>query len=152
MKWFLGWAMCLAFAPTLLGCSTAAEHREAVRADDAGRLSAGKVQREIRMGMTSAEVAEALGPPNVFASDENRREVWVYDRIATEHAYSASSGGVAALNLAGFTGSVAGGGGVLPNFLKSAGASSTSQRTLTSIIKFTEDHRVRDFAYRQSSF
>jgi len=102
--------------------------------------------------MTSAEVAEALGSPNVVATDENRREVWVYDRIATEHAYSANSGGVAALILAGFTGSVAGGGGVLPNFLKSAGASSTSQRTLTVIIKFTEDHRVRDFAYRQSSF
>lgn len=90
MKRLLGWAMCLACAPTLLGCSTAAEHREAVRADDAGRLSAGKVQREIRMGMTNAEVAEALGSPNVVATDENRREVWVYDRIATEHAYSAS--------------------------------------------------------------
>jgi hypothetical protein len=38
------------------------------------------------------------------------------------------------------------------HFFNSAGASSSSQRTLTVIIKFTEDHRVRDFAYRQSSF
>jgi outer membrane protein assembly factor BamE (lipoprotein component of BamABCDE complex) len=152
MKRLRFWAVGLVFAVALLGCSTATEHRQAVRADEAGRLNAGKVQREIRLGMTSAEVAEALGSPNVVASDESRREVWVYDRIATEHAYSTSSGGVTALILAGFTGSVAGGGGVLPNFFNSAGASSTSQRTLTVIVKFTEEHRVRDFAYRQSSF
>jgi outer membrane protein assembly factor BamE (lipoprotein component of BamABCDE complex) len=152
MKRFLAWAICLAVTLSFLGCSTASDHRKAVRAEDADRLTAGRVQREIRVGMTSAEVAEALGSPNVIATDENRREVWVYDRIATEHAYSASSGGVAALILAGFTGSVAGGGGILPNFFRSEGASSTSQRTLTVIVKFAEDHRVRDFAYRQSSF
>jgi len=33
-----------------------------------------------------------------------------------------------------------------------AGASSTSQRTLTVIIKFGTDNRVRDFAYHQSKF
>ncbi len=131
MKRFLTWAICLALAVTFTGCSTASDHRKAVRAEDADRLTAGRVQREIRVGMTDAEVAEALGAPNVIATDENRREVWVYDRIATEQAYSASSGGVAALILAGFTGSVAAGGGILP---------------------ITEDHRVRDFAYRQSSF
>jgi outer membrane protein assembly factor BamE (lipoprotein component of BamABCDE complex) len=152
MQRFSVWAICLALTLTMLGCSTAVEHRQAVMADAAGQLSAGKVQREIRVGMASSDVAEALGSPNVVATDESRREVWVYDRIATEHAYSTSSGGVTALILAGFTGSVAGGGGVLPNFFKSAGASSTSQRTLTVIIKFSEDHRVRDFAYRQSSF
>jgi outer membrane protein assembly factor BamE (lipoprotein component of BamABCDE complex) len=152
MKRILVWAICLAFTVTFVGCSTASDHRKAVRAEDGDRLTAGKVQREIRVGMTNAEVAEALGSPNVIATDENRREVWVYDRIATEHAYSASSGGVAALILAGFTGSVAGGGGILPNFFRSEGASSTSQRTLTVIVKFNEDHRVRDFAYRQTSF
>ena len=145
-------AIWMVFTVTLLGCSTTAEHRQAVRDDAAGQLSAGTVQREIRLGMASADVAEALGAPNVVATDESRREVWVYDRIATEHAYSTSSGGVTALILAGFTGSVAGGGGALPNFFKSTGAASTSQRTLTVIVKFTEDHRVRDFAYRQSSF
>jgi hypothetical protein len=152
MKRLHVWPLGLVCAVALLGCSTANEHLQAVQADDAGRLSAGKVQREIRLGMTSAEVAEALGVPNVVATDESRREVWVYDRLATEHAYSTSSGGVTALILAGFTGSVAGGGGLLPNFFNSAGASSTSQRALTVIVKFTEEHRVRDFAYRQSSF
>jgi hypothetical protein len=33
-----------------------------------------------------------------------------------------------------------------------AGASSSTQRTLTIVIKFDEGNKVRDFAYRQSSF
>ena len=57
------------------------------------------------------------------------------------------------LILAGFVGGdAAGGGGISPSFSKSAGASSTTQRTLTIIIKFDEENKVRDFAYRQSTF
>jgi outer membrane protein assembly factor BamE (lipoprotein component of BamABCDE complex) len=135
------------------GCTTASEHRQEVRADDKDRLSVGKVQREIKVGMSGAEVVEALGSPNIVTTDEQRREVWVYDKIATEHAYSTSSGGVSALILAGFiSGNAGAGGGILPSYSKSAGASSTSQRTLTVVIKYDENGKVRDFAYRQSSF
>ena len=135
------------------GCASVAEHRQAVRSDDTDRLTVGKVQREIRVGMSSAEVIEVLGSPNMVTTDEKRREVWVYDKIATERAYSSSSGGVSALILGGFVGgSGAAGGGVGPSFSKGTGASSTTQRTLTIIIKFDEQKKVRDFAYRQSSF
>jgi outer membrane protein assembly factor BamE (lipoprotein component of BamABCDE complex) len=135
------------------GCMSAGEHRQAVRGEETDRLTVGKVQREIRVGMTSADVAEALGSPNIVSTDEKRCEVWVYDKIATEHVYSTTSGGVAALILAGFIGGdAAGGGGILPSFLKSSGASSTMQRTLTIIIKFDEENKVRDFDYRQSTF
>jgi outer membrane protein assembly factor BamE (lipoprotein component of BamABCDE complex) len=103
--------------------------------------------------MNSAEVVEVLGSPNMVTTDEKRREVWVYDKIATDHAYSTSSGGVSALILGGLAiGSSAMGGGVGPSLSKGSGASSTSQRTLTVIIKFDEQNKVRDFAYRQSSF
>jgi hypothetical protein len=88
--------------------------------------------------MSGVEVASVLGSPNIVTSDERRRETWVYDRISTERAYSESSGGVNALFLAG--------GG------SRAGAVQTSQRTLTVIVRFGEDGRVRDFSYRQSSF
>jgi len=137
----------------LTGCMSAAEHRQAVRDDTGDRLTAGKVQREIRVGMTGGQVAEILGSPNMVTTDEKRREVWVYDKISTERAYSASSGGVTALILGGFAGgSGAGGGGVGPSYSGAAGASSSTQRTLTVIIKFDEQSKVRDFAYRQSSF
>ena len=52
------------------------------------RLTVGTVQREIQKGMTAAAVAEVLGAPNIVTTDEQRREVWIYDRIATERAYS----------------------------------------------------------------
>lgn len=137
----------------LAGCMSAGEHRQAVSSDEADRVTVGKVQREIRVGMTNADVIEALGSPNIVTTDEKRREVWVYDKIATERVYSTTSGGVSALVLAGFVGGdTAGGGGILPSFSKSTGASSTTQRTLTIIIKFDEESKVRDFAYRQSTF
>jgi outer membrane protein assembly factor BamE (lipoprotein component of BamABCDE complex) len=149
---FLRSLMFLLILP-LAACMTAGEHRKAVSGDAGDRVTVGKVQREIRVGMSGAEVIEALGSPNIVSTDEKRREVWVYDKIATERAYSTTSGGVSALILAGFAGgSGAGGGGLLPGFSQSAGASSTTQRTLTIIIKFDEQNQVRDFAYRQSTF
>jgi outer membrane protein assembly factor BamE (lipoprotein component of BamABCDE complex) len=131
------------------GCQTVGEHREAVRDDSGDRLTVGKVQREIRVGMTSADVISVLGSPNMVSTDDERREVWVYDKIATERVYSSSSGGVNVLFL-GFGGSAAGGLGGGGN--SSAGASSTSQRTLTVIIKFDKESKVRDFAYHTSRF
>jgi hypothetical protein len=99
--------------------------------------------------MSGAEVAQALGSPNIVTTDELRREVWIYDKFSTDVAYSTSSGGVAALIFGG-GGSVGGGAG--GNVGQSAGAGSASQKTLTVIIKFDEARRVRDFAYHTSSF
>lgn len=132
------------------GCQTAGQHMAQVQEGMTGEhLSAGTVQREIRMGMTNADVVQVLGSPNIVTTDEQRREVWVYDKIATDTAYSTSSGGVSALFL-GF-GSRGGGLGGL-GAEHGSGARSTSQRTLTIIIKFDENNRVRDFAYHQSKF
>ena len=89
----------------------------------------------------------------MVTTDDKRREVWVYDKVATENVYSTSSGGISALILGGVAGGDAvGGAGVGGSSRSSAGASSTTQRTLTIVIKFDEESKVRDFAYRQSSF
>lgn len=140
--------MAILFA--LVGCQSAGQHMADVQSGMTGQtLSVGTVQREIRIGMSSAEVAETLGSPNIVTTDEQRREVWIYDKIATDRAYSSSSGGVSALVLGIGTG-VGGLGGL--GVSGATGASSTSQRTLTIIIKFDRDNRVRDFAYHQSKF
>ncbi len=123
----------------LAACVPASEHAAQVGAGGASeRLTLGTVQREIRVGMSGADVAAALGSPNIVTSDEQRRETWVYDRISTERVVSGSAGGVNALFLAGAS--------------SSAGAARTSQRTLTVVVRFDEQRRVRDFSYCSSSF
>src|SRR3989338_513046 len=112
------------------GCATASRHKELVVGDEVDRLTVGKVQREIKVGMSSAQVVEILGSPNIVSTDEERREVWVYDKISTEVAYSASES-AGTLILIGGSGA--------------SGAKSTSQRTLTIIIKFDKENKVRDF-------
>ena len=133
----------------LSGCMSTAQHIEAVQDNSADRVTVGTVQREITVGMSGAEVAEVLGSPNIVSTDEHRREVWIYDKLATTSAHSTSSGGVSALIL-GFGGS--GGGGVTSGYSQRSGASSTSQKTLTIIIKFDKVGKVRDFSYRTSRF
>jgi outer membrane protein assembly factor BamE (lipoprotein component of BamABCDE complex) len=129
----------------LAGCMTAPEHRAAVEGDAADRLTVGTVQREIRVGTSGAEVIKVLGAPNIVSTDEERREVWVYDRVSTTTVYSESRAGVLALILGGSGGALGGVGG-------DAGARSTTQRTLTIIVKFDKEARVRDFAYHATQF
>jgi len=133
----------------LAGCMTAAEHRADVESNASDKLTVGTVQKEIRVGMSGAEVASVLGSPNVVTTDEERREVWIYDKVSTTSAYSTSSGGIWALILGGGS-SVGGAGG--GNVNSSAGATASTQKTLTVIIKFDADKKVRDFAYHTSSF
>lgn len=145
----------LAGSVILAGCQTAAQHAADVRAaESAGdKVTVGTVQREIRVGMTNADVVGVLGSPNMVTTDSKRRENWVYDKISTQTVVSQSSGGVSALILGGaLIGGGLAGAGVAPGYRSSAGARSTTQRTLTIIIKFNEQNTVRDFAYRSSSF
>ena len=113
----------------LAGCQTAPA------GPDEG-LTVGQVQKEIRIGMSGAEVAQVLGSPNVVTTDELRREVWIYDKISTASANSGYVGGLLTLVF------------VIPYGY----SSSTSQQTLTVIIKFDEQKKVRDFAYHASRF
>ena len=120
-------AICLAITPLLTACTTGTDPI----ADE--QMTVAKAQREIKIGMSSAEVVEVLGSPNMVTTDDKRRETWVYDRVSSN--VSQSSSGV---------------------WLLIAGASnakqSSTQRTLTIIVKFDENSKVRDFAYRTSAF
>ena len=131
------------------GCMSAAQHREAVQDDSAGRITVGIVQKEVSVGMSGADIIGILGSPNIVSTDAERREVWVYDKIATEYVYSRGGGGVNAFILGFDSDVLLGGGG---GYNRNAGAASRSQRTLTIIIKYDEDSLVRDFAYHSSSF
>ena len=131
-------------AGILVACS-ATRHVEDVRAEDADRMTVGVVQKEIRLGMSGAQVATVLGSPNIVTTDNERRETWVYDKISTEVAYSKSGGAVIGLMFSSV-------GGGLGGAQAKAGAKSTSQRTLTVVIKFDDMGLVRDFSYHASRF
>lgn len=135
----------LAAAMLVSGCS-ATQHATDVRAaDDIDRITVGTVQKEVRIGMSATEVAQVLGSPNIVTTDEERRETWIYDKIATDVTYSKSSGTIVGLI---FGNSAAGAG----SGSKNAGSTTTSQRTLTVIIRFDDDDQVRDFSYHTSRF
>ncbi|MBU3758536.1 MAG: hypothetical protein FGM27_01215 [Candidatus Omnitrophica bacterium] len=137
----------------LSGCVSASALRQEVQDQGPNSLTVGKVQREIKLGMTNAQVAEILGSPNVVTTDEQRREVWVYDKIATDAAYAASGSSYGGAAGAGGTPGptlILGGLGV--GYGKNAGAMSTTQKTLTVVIKFDGEGKVRDFAYHSSKF
>lgn len=144
--------LCALLLP-LAACASAQDHRVDVSNQDKNRLTVAVAQREIHKGMSSADVVGVLGSPNMVTTDENRRENWVYDKISTEKVYSTSSGG---LGLIFGGGGASGGAGLLGGLgggiSSGSGASSTTQRTLTIIVKFDEAGKVRDYAYRSSSF
>ncbi|MBI4622823.1 MAG: hypothetical protein HY736_06305 [Verrucomicrobia bacterium] len=128
---------------------SASDHRNAVAADTADRVTVGTVQREIRKGMSGAGVVAALGSPNIVTTDEAGHEVWVYDKVASEVVHSASALQLVPI-LLGSGGSLAGGAG--GGLSHSAGATTRSTRSLTIVIKFDEQKRVRDFAYHATQF
>jgi outer membrane protein assembly factor BamE (lipoprotein component of BamABCDE complex) len=126
--WIL-FALCLTAAAT--GCGG----KQAEIKED--RLTVGRVQGEVKMGMSAAQVAELLGSPNIVTTDDKRREVWIYDKVSTDRVDTSSS---------------AFGTLIILGANSRDSSSSQRQRTLTIIIKYDEEKRVRDFAYNATQF
>jgi outer membrane protein assembly factor BamE (lipoprotein component of BamABCDE complex) len=145
MKYFKHTTVVLLATALTAGCS-ATHHATDVRAaDEADRVTVGTVQKEIFVGMSAADVASVLGSPNIVTTDEQHQETWIYDKISSEVTYSRSSGTIVGLLFGG-----SGGGAGIGT--TNAGATATSQRTLTIIIKFDDVSNVRDFSYHTSRF
>ena len=107
------------------------------RDSNATNLTVGKVQGEIKEGMPASDVAAILGSPNIVTTDEKRREVWIYDKVSSNRVDTRNSFGGGIIILGGST--------------RQAESTST-QKTLTIIIKFDEMKKVRDFAYNYTQF
>ncbi len=126
----------------------AGEHRSSLLPEER-EFTVGLVQREVRVGMSQADLAAALGSPNVVARDGKGSETWVYDRIATEARYSSSGFG------AGGGGSYAGESTLLLGWLsghKRREKATVTQRTLTAVVRFDAGGRVESFSIHASRF
>lgn len=132
-------ATFLALSLITTGCMT---NTHAVKEEN---ITIAKAQSEIKNGMSSAEVVDVLGSPNMVSTDTQGREVWVYDKISTNYNSSSASGSLLGLLFGGS-------GGGLGGASASTASASTNQRTLTIVVKFDENHKVRDVSYRSSSF
>jgi outer membrane protein assembly factor BamE (lipoprotein component of BamABCDE complex) len=126
---WIAFGVCLLVAAA--GCG---EEKAEIKED---RLTVGKVQGEVKVGMPASQVVELLGSPNIVTTDEKRREVWVYDKVSTDRVDTASSSFAGLIILGGSS---------------SDRSSSQRQRTLTIIIKYDEEKKVRDFAYNYTQF
>lgn len=135
-RWFF--SLCLLLILVLpVGCMTAADHQRSLGSTQEREMTLGVVQKEIRVGMSQAGVATALGSPNIVTKDDEGKETWIYDKIASEASYSVSGGGVSIL-IAGYS--------------RSSGATSSTQKTLTVVIKYDKKGTVESVAYHTSKF
>jgi hypothetical protein len=108
-------------------------------------LTLGAIQRSIKAGMSSSEVVDSVGSPNLVTRGRNGHESWVYDRFSTETTdagISVGGGGLAA------GGSALGALGLNGGHRKVT----TSQRTLMLVVTFGADGLVETFTYRSSRF
>jgi len=138
---------------SLTGCVSGSSHASDLGSSRDRAMTVGLVQKELRKGQSQADVASALGSPNLVTKDINDNETWVYDKIATEASYSNSSANLGAGGLgAGAVASTLLLGGVNGSYDRNAGASSSTQRTLTVIIKFNKSSLVEAFSYHSSKF
>lgn len=151
---------CFLFSVLLVGCvqhMSAAEHQQSLGSTQEREMTVGVVQKEIRVGMSQADVAVALGSPNIVTKDSVGDETWVYDKIATEASYSNSSQ-TEGVGVGGAAGGlldkvlILGGVGYSRGTTSQAGASATTQKTLTVVIKFDRNSLVKDFSYHASKF
>lgn len=99
-------------------------------------LTLGIVQKDIKVGMSQADVATALGSPNIVTTDANGKETWIYDKVSS----------VASYNDSGFSVGI-----ILAGYAKSRENAQTVQKTLTIVIKFNNS-KVESFQYHMSKF
>lgn len=124
--------------PLMLGLLTTTGCRHPAPSDTSTQnLTVGKVQGEIKVGMSAAAVAEILGSPNIVTTDEKRREHWIYDKVSSESVSTSNS---------------VGGGIIIFGGQSAQSQSSRTQKTLTIIIKYDEEMMVRDYSYNYSQF
>ncbi|MFA5925458.1 MAG: hypothetical protein WC831_00845 [Parcubacteria group bacterium] len=139
----------------LVGCGagmTAADHQRELPTTQDMQLTLGVFQSRVKVGMSQGDVIAAVGSPNIVTKDAEDVETLIWDKVASESAYSRSSSSVSGgLGVAAFPLPVAVGGAVGGSSSKSSGASASTQRTLTVVVKF-EKNKVKSMTYNTSKF
>jgi len=119
----------------LSSCALFSQSRENVT--DEKEITVGLIKKEIRVGLSGADVINILGSPNIITRDSKGKEVWVYDKIYAQAEWTSSSQYGTVLIL---------------GFFKETRKFKTSQKTLTLIVTFDNEGKVESFSYHYSRF
>jgi len=108
-------------------------------------LTPGMVKKEIVIGKTiQAEVVEIFGPPDLITK-KNNYEMWGYDKISRDAAYTAFGLGVGG-------GGAVGAGGLGGLATLGTGYSTQSTKTIFLLIYFDEKNVVADYKLSATRF
>ena len=133
-EWCIHTSLWVVLSILATSCNGARLYRETYQ--DTQKMELGIVQRSVQEGMGQDEVAIALGSPNIVTCDKEKRETWIYDKIASEVRRSGSRGFILFCQ----TGA---------DYVTRA---DISQKTLTVVIKFDNEKKVESVSYHSSKF
>lgn len=95
------------------------------RKQETQKITLGSVQSQVKNGVSSADVINALGSPNIVTTNPDNTETWVYDKILSETEVTSGSFGA---------------------------VKTQTSKTLLVTIKFNKQNKVEDVKYRQTSY
>lgn len=145
---FRNLSVVLVVAVTGVAPAVAGE-RGKTKAEASREFTLGVVQKALRPGLSQADVAERLGSPSILTREADGREAWVYDKVSSEVELSGASVGVGGLGSgvgSTFWGLLGVGAG------KRSEKATSSQTTLTVVIRFSAAGGVESFTWHVSRF
>jgi outer membrane protein assembly factor BamE (lipoprotein component of BamABCDE complex) len=159
-KKILSVLLCLSMSLPVLAAKLEGNVNKQIAPVQEQELTVGTVQKYVHVGQAQDEVAIALGSPNIVTQDENGKETWIYDKMASsitdrnknesviENAMDTRYfwHGVLTLATLGLINK-----DVKPE-LKDISQVVSTQKTLTIVIKFDKTNKVESFTYHMSKF
>ncbi len=121
----------------LTGCAMQAPTASAQSND----FTLGKVQSQLKEGMSSTEVVSLLGSPNLVTSTKDGGEAWTYDKVSQVQE-SSNIAGAGAGSSGNFFGIFGGG----------RSKSENTSKNLTLVVKLNSDGIVTDFRYQSIKY
>ena len=99
------------------------------------KITVGSAQT-LKVGMSGADVINALGSPKIITSDSAGGETWVYEKISKEFEFMAAQDGSWLFS---------------PHSQRS-GVSSSTERTLIVVVILDANRKLQRITYRQMTF
>jgi outer membrane protein assembly factor BamE (lipoprotein component of BamABCDE complex) len=99
------------------------------------KITVGSAQ-SLKVGMSGADVINALGSPNIITSDSAGGETWIYEKISKEFEFMTAQDGS----------------WLFSPRSQLSGVSSSTERTLIVVVVLDANRKLQRITYRQMTF